>query len=161
MICVFAFRFRNWSRKKEIVCFEIAGRVFRVKFIIWYRAVGEAGRVVWEIGESEVSVADGGPRCFGVHHLRWGSRQSHRGIRSSRISTRVSKDQSLPFAAQIHQKNLSSPVNGFLKILCAFCFDVCRAGGRWSLPPSDLSAGTVPEISRKDSSVWLPRPWKP
>lgn len=41
-----------------------------MKFMIWYRAVGEAGRVVWEIGVSEVSVADGGPRRFGVCHLR-------------------------------------------------------------------------------------------
>lgn len=100
------------------------GEMMEVKLyiIIWYRVVVEDGRDVWvDSGESTLPVADWGSRRAGFDYFRWGSSESHRGIRSCSDgdATIFFKDQSISFAAQIHQK-----ANFYFFFIIGFVFKV-------------------------------------
>lgn len=162
---IFLFQFpvkRKGSKKKK----KKSLQGFRVRCLDLYRAFGEAWRVMWIVGESEVSVADGRSRRLGVDYLRWGSRQSHRGVRSSEYEPRQSgiigsssiKDPSVSVAAQIRQKNISSSV-GYLQCRCCcsieavlqnlwISFDSSKRGGP-PMRPSHLHTGGISRLLRE------------
>lgn len=127
--------------------------------------------------DSSLSVAHRRSRCFGIHHLRRGSGESHRGIRSCCVGAIVFKDQSLSFAAEIiQQEAFYSFVVVFVKIIKIFIFVIIvvvaqfycwwlslfyfrlwpevfggGAAGRGPLRASDVGADGVPDWHEK---IW-------